>query len=134
MIEIRINKDVGSYDAKFIGPFTMRQTVCIVIAAPICWFIYKVLSPVVSSDVAGFFMAIPAAIAWMFGWLRPYGMRTEKFVQSVFITMMLAPANRKYKTKDAYDVPDPEPETQNSTGKNSKSKKSRYKVSPDAVK
>lgn len=134
MIEIHINKDVGSYDAKFIGPFTMRQTVCIVIAAPICWFIYKITSPVVSGDVAGFFMAIPAAIAWMFGWLRPYGMRTEKFVQSVFITMMLAPANRKYKTKDAYDVQDPEAEGKSGSGKPAKNKKPRYKVSPNAVK
>lgn len=134
MIEIHINKDVGSYDAKFIGPFTMRQTVCIVIAAPICWLIYKVTSPVVSGDVAGFFMAIPAAIAWMFGWLRPYGMRTEKFVQSVFITMMLAPANRKYKTRDAYDESELDTETKPESGKASKNKKPRYKVSPDAVK
>lgn len=154
MIEIHINKDVGSYEAKFIGPFTMRQTFCLCIAAPICWFVYKVASPVMSSDAAGFLLMIPAAVAWIFGWTKPYGMRPEKFIQSVFINMVLAPAIRKYKTEfRANDVvfsaaekvmelpsdsvitesePVDEDASQGNTKKNRR--RPRYKVSPDAVK
>lgn len=143
MIEIQINKDVGSYEAKFVGPFTMRQTICVAIAAPICWAIYKFMSPLVSGDVAGFMIAIPAGIAWLFGWTKPYGMRPEKFIRSIFINMVLAPANRKYKTNNSYiDIPVPEeksaqPDSSENSGKQvsgKKQKKPRYKVSPDAVK
>lgn len=98
MIEIHINKDVGSYEAKFIGPFTMRQTFCVAAAAPICWYIYQTLTPVISSDSAGFVMFVPAVVAWIIGWTKPYGMRPEMFVRSIFINMILAPANRKYKS------------------------------------
>lgn len=143
MIEIQINKDVGSYEAKFVGPFTMRQTICVAIAAPICWAIYKFMSPLVSGDVAGFMIAIPAGIAWLFGWTKPYGMRPEKFIRSIFINMVLAPANRKYKTNNSYiDIPVSEeksaqPNSSENSGKQvsgKKQKKPRYKVSPDAVK
>lgn len=144
MIEIQINKDVGSYDAKFIGPFTMRQTVCLCIAAPICWAIYKVLTPIMSLDVAGFFIAIPAGIAFLFGWTKPYGMRPEKFIRSIFVSLVLAPANRKYKTDNSKnDVADPHAvkaeDSQNSEEQDKvisqkPQKKPRYKVSADAVK
>ena len=50
-IEIKINKDVGSYEAKFIGPFTKRQDICIALAAPVCWWIYFGLAPVISKAV-----------------------------------------------------------------------------------
>lgn len=97
-IEIKINKDVGSYEAKFIGPFTKRQDICIALAAPACWWIYFGLAPVISKDVAGFLVFIPAVLAALFGWIKPYGMPMERFLRSVFISMFLAPAHRKYKT------------------------------------
>lgn len=142
-IEIHINKDVGSYDAKLIGPFTARQSICIAVAAPICWLIYKSLSPVITPDAAGFVTAIPAAVAWAFGWLKPYGMRTEKFVQSVFINMVLAPTHRKYKTVNAHENAlnilerhAKALEAQQTDPKATKKtqKKQRYKVSREAVK
>lgn len=152
MIEIHINKDVGSYEAKFIGPFTMRQTFCVAIAAPVCWYIYKTLSPIVSSDAAGFIMFLPAVVAWVFGWTKPYGMRPEMFVRSIFINMVLAPAIRKYKSADnlndvVYSLEEQalidkenggisvlaaEPEVVSSSTKKS-SRKPRYKVSKEAV-
>jgi hypothetical protein len=103
MVEIRITKEIGNYDPKFLGPFTLRQTICVVIAAPICYFIYNTFSPVMTPDAAGFFCAIPGAIAALFGWIRPYGMRTEKFIQSVFINMVIAPSHRKYKTVNEHE-------------------------------
>ena len=143
MIEIHINKDVGSYEAKLIGPFTARQTICIVIAAPICWALYTLASPYVSPDAAGFLTAIPAGIAWCFGWLKPYGMRTEKFIQSVFINTVIAPTHRKYKTvnvhENAFAILEKHAKeleaAQNEQKKiKKKEKKPKYKVSPDAVK
>lgn len=103
MIEIRITKEIGNYEPKFIGPFTLRQIVCIIIAAPICYFIFKTLSPVFTPDVAGFFCAIPAGVAALFGWVKPYGMKTEKFLQSVWINMFIAPTHRRYKSENRHE-------------------------------
>ena len=103
MIELKITKEIGDYEPKFIGPFTLRQSICIAVGAPICYFIYKTLSPIMTADVAGFFCAIPGGIAALFGWVKPYGMKTEKFIQSVFVNMFLAPTNRRYKTENYHE-------------------------------
>ncbi len=133
-IEIRINKDVGSYQAKFIGPFTMRQTICIVAAAPACWGIYFGLSPILTTEVAGFLVFIPATIAALFGWVKPFGMPMERFLKSVCITLFLAPACRKYITVNRHEsalaaLASVSPDT---PAKKKRHKK--YKVSKEAVK
>lgn len=104
MIEIKITKEIGNYEPKFLGPFTLRQSICICIGAPICYGIYQVLSPIMTPDLAGFFCAIPGGIAALFGWVKPYGMKTEKFIQSVFVNMVLAPTNRRYKTENYHEA------------------------------
>lgn len=140
-IEIRINKEIGDYEPKLLGPLTARQTVCVAIATPVCIYIYKYLAPILTGDVAGFFVMIPAVIAYLFGWPKPYGMRTEKFFQSIFVTTLLAPANRPYKTENhhesmlknlAAEFKEPDEEQKNSS-RRKKQQKTRYKVSPLAV-
>ena len=103
MIDIRVTKELGNYDPKFLGPFTLRQSICLAIAAPICYYIYQAATPIFSSDVAGFFCFIPGAIAALFGWVRPYGMRTEQFLRSIFITSVIAPSHRKYKSSNTHE-------------------------------
>lgn len=135
MIEIRINKDIGSYKAKFIGPFTLRQTVCVCLAAPVCWFLYSYASKILTKDIAGFLTAIPAAAAWLFGWVRPYGLPTEKFLKSVFVSMALAPSHRKYKTVNRQEkaLAILEAAENASSKKAKKQRKPKYKVSREAV-
>lgn len=130
MIERYITKDVGSFQTKFLGPFTFRQTVCLTLSAPVCWSIYKYLSPVLSTDLTGFLIFIPAAIAVAVGWLRPYGMPVEKFLKSVFISMVLAPRVRKYETVNQHEQMIRQMEEQQET---TKKKKGKYKVSRLAV-
>ena len=100
MIEIRIIKDTGAYDPKFLGPFTMRQCICLAVAAPIGAWIYTKLSPYLSKDIAGFLLAFPAALAWLFGWCRPYGMRMEQFLPSIFRNLILSSSHRPSKTEN----------------------------------
>lgn len=104
MVEMRITKEIGNYKPRVVGPLTFRQLVCVGIAAPFCYFIYKFLSPHLTRDVAGFFCILPAAVAALFGWYHPYGMNTEQFIRSVFKNIFLAPSHRKYKTKNQFDL------------------------------
>ena len=147
MIEIRINREIGTYEPKIIGPFTLRQLICITCAAPVCLLIYNVCAPVITPDLAGFLCFIPAVIAYFFGWRKPYGMPTEKFLQSIFITTLMAPADRPYKSvnrqeqlikklsSDPEDDSDSEaPKVNNKKKRNIKFTNARYKVSPLAIK
>ena len=132
MIKVPLNKDVGSYEAKFVGPFTLRQSLCILAAAPVCWGIYSGLTPILGGDIAGFLVLFPAALCWLIGWYKPYGMHTEKFIRSIFITTVLAPAHRKYKIRNR--------QTEmlavlaaSSTETNQHKKKTKYRISKEAV-
>lgn len=153
-IEIEITKEIGNYEPKFVGPLTIRQTACLSVAVPVCILIYITLSPVLTGDVAGFFCIIPAAFAAAFGWLKPYGMKAEEFLRSVFINTMVAPCNRKYIIDNHTDVfmerlsgntedvstehlePDDEEDTRNvkeNENKEKKKKQKKYKLSSEAV-
>ena len=103
MIEIRITKEIGGYKPKFLGPFTLRQVICLLIGVPICYFIFKFTAPYLPSDLPGFLCAIPAGIAWLFGWYEPYGMPTEKFLKSIAVNVLMAPTKRPYKIKNSHE-------------------------------
>lgn len=147
MIEIRVTKEIQDFEPRIIGPLTFRQMICVGIGAPICYMILKYLSPILTVDVAAFFCFIPAGIAYAMGWAQPYGMKMEKFLQSIFINRLLAPAIRKYKTVNTHEVllkdlskeSSIRQETEvNGDKKNRKSNQSsankRYKLSPKAFK
>lgn len=141
-IEIKIPKEINKYEAKFIGPFTLRQTVSLGICLPVGVGIFILLKPYVGSDLAGFLVVPPAAIGYLFGWYKPYGMKFEKYLQTAFINSFLAPAKRLYKTENYYSQvlaeikKDDEAElaTQISSNKKKKAKKLKYKRSKLAIK
>lgn len=145
-IEIQMTKEISNYKAKFIGPLTMRQTFCFVLAAIVCVLLFNYAAPIITKEVTLCLCLIPAAMAAAFGWLEPYGMTMEKFVQSVFINMVLAPHNRKYKTENNFSFSIEELDHAFSDGaenaeqisdgekKKKKNKKKKYKLSSEAVK
>ena len=119
-MEIQINKDIGKYEAKNVGPFTYRQALIVAAAAPVCIMIYARTSDFLPVDAAGFLTFLPAIVAWLFGWCKPYGMPMEQFLKSAFVSNVLAPANRKYKTGS--------PDTTSSN-----QRKKKYKRPPEGV-
>ena len=138
-IEIKITKELGNYKPNLIGPFTARQALCLLIAVPVAIKIYTGLGAVVTKDVAGFFIFPIAVAAWFFGWKEPYGMPAEKFLQSIFVNVLLAPQNRKYKIENTYEglvkigkSLEKKEETEEKTKK--KEKADKYQVSLKAIK
>lgn len=129
MIEIKINKDVGSYDPKVAGtPFTLRQLVCIALAAGCSYGIYSLAALLpIPKDAIGFLCIIPAIVAVAFGWFKPSGIKLERYLQTIFVSFFLAPAQRKYITENTiqFDA---------HTSEKKKGKKKKYKISPEAVK
>lgn len=102
MIEIPIPKDVRKYEAKLVGPFTTRQLFCFIGAAAISYIAYKAIGSTLGSESTLMVCGLLASPLLILGWYKPYGMPFEKFFQSAFISTVLAPRHRKYKTKNAY--------------------------------
>ena len=102
MIEAQIPKDIRKYESKLVGPFTLRQLICFLIGCACAFVGYKVIGPLVGQDSSitiAFFLAIPGVA---FGWIKPYGMALEKFLQTALISNFIAPKHRKYKIKNGY--------------------------------
>lgn len=142
MIEIKIPKEINKYEAKFIGPFTLRQTIAVCLALPLCVIVFNVAKPYLGTDATGFLCIIPASLGYLFGWFRPYGMKFEKFLKSCFISAVLSPSKRKYKSKNYYEILNEMAEKEEAglsdndskSGKASKKQKNAYKQSSLAIK
>lgn len=122
MIEIRINKDIGSFQPKIMGPFNGRQLVCVIVCGAVGTLIYILAAPFLTQSSALTLAYFPAAVAaGLFGWLNPLGIPMERFLKSAFVSMFLAPSVRKYKTVSQSAEPGTE------------KKKRKYKQSRAAV-
>lgn len=150
MIEIRITKEITDYEPKLLGPLTLRQSACVAAGAPLCYLIIRYLGPLLTTEVAMFFCFIPAGIAYAFGWARPYGMKMEQFLRSVFVNRFLAPSHRKYKCRNVHEMvmtdaektwleqeeaalPPKERKRRQAEKQKASKQKARYKVSPRAI-
>lgn len=103
MIEIKIPRELDRYEPKFIGPLTLRQTIGVVFAGGVCIAIFKFLKPITGMAFCEFLSIVPASVAVAFGWLKPYGMKFEKFLMSIFVNSVLAPVKRRYITENRFD-------------------------------
>ena len=122
-INIVIPKDITKYEAKLIGPLTTRQTVCAVPACVLGIFAFMVLSKYATRDTAIFASMIIIVPLILLGWYKPYGIPLEKFIKTIFVTMVMAPKNRKYKTYNMFFIPS---EDKTKTIQNKKKKKQEY--------
>lgn len=101
-IEIKVTKEIGNYEPKFVGPLTLRQFVTFALAGATAMFLYKTARVYLPKSAATYICAIPAGIAGLLN-LKPYGMRPEKFLQAIFVNMFLAPSHRRYRTENTME-------------------------------
>lgn len=104
MIEVEINEDVRKYKPKFIGPFTTRQVICLVLGGGSVIFTYQFLHPFLTSDITTFLCMLISIPFMAVGWIEPYGMKMEDFARTTVISLILAPNVRKYKVENSYNA------------------------------
>lgn len=103
MVEREVLKDINSYKAKFIGPLTLRNFVCIAIAAAIAIPVYLILNIWFVPTFCMLVSAIFAAPALMCGFYQPYGEPLEKFVVTFIKQSVIAPTNRPYEVENSFE-------------------------------
>lgn len=105
MIEIEIPKDINRYEAKLVAGLTTRQTAFLAMACGVGIPLYSILEKAsIPSDARILIMIIAVLPFLAMGWVKPYGMAFEKFIQSAFASHVLSPPKRKYITMNYYEV------------------------------
>lgn len=139
-VELKVTKEVGNYESKVFFGLTLRQMLSLIVAAPVVWFLYSKLSPYLSRESLGFVCMTFGLIPCAFGFIKPYGMPTEKFLKSIFINRILAKQYRTYETVNIFEkalkeADEKSKENENSSGKSAKKDKAiKYRISPEAIK
>ena len=110
MIEVEMTKDIRNYEPKLFGVVTVRQIICltigVVLALPLIFFL-----PIEDITTKVMVAMIPLVPMIMFGWIKVYGMKLEKFLWQAIRSLVLTPSKRKYKTESTMDfLKEPEPE------------------------
>ena len=98
-IEKVIPKDTRQFKPKLIAFFTTRQVLCMIPAVAIGLLLFFGIGDAATTEAKLFSITIFALPLILIGWYEPYGLPFEKFVKTVFISMVLSPKYRKYKTK-----------------------------------
>ncbi len=102
-IEIKVTKELGNFEPKFIGPFTARQSIIFGTCGAAAIGLYKIASTFLPGSMAWYACLPPAGIALLFN--TPfYGMRFEQFLQSIFVNVFLAPTNRRYRSENTMEA------------------------------
>ncbi len=103
MIEREIVKDIKSYEPKFIGPFSLRQTVCVALGAAASFPVFFLLNKIFITEFSLLVASVIIAPFLICGWYKPYDIPFEKFVYRYLKTTLMTPSKRKYKTNNYYE-------------------------------
>lgn len=99
MIEAKVPKDIRVYETKLVGPFTLRNTICLTLAIVAALITYNVCCEILgfSVDVFIYIGTIVTLPFLAFGWITIEGMHLEKYIKTIVIYNFLVPADRKQK-------------------------------------
>lgn len=101
MIEMPIPNDIRKYESKFLGPFTLRQFVCGIPTLAI-FLLVLIFVPIEDTFTKMLIATIPALPFILCGFIKIQGLPFEKFARTVFVSQILAPVKRVYKTDNTY--------------------------------
>lgn len=104
-MRMKIPEDLSKIKSNLIGPFSLRQLICIGVAAPLVFLVIKYLAPYVGQDLCIVLCMIVAAPALAVGFCpREYlqNLYFEQFIKMMFTYNVLRPTHRKYKTQNSY--------------------------------
>lgn len=124
MIQRQIPRDISKYEAKQMLGLTTRQ-LCLYIPGAALGVVVFFLTKGTVGNTAIFLAMLVALPFILFASFKPLGLPLEQFIKTTLLPMLLAPANRRYKTENTYsNLLKPEPYTPKSkkTGKGYKSK------------
>ena len=96
--------DINKYSPKLIGPFSLRQCVSLGVALP-AWFFTTMQATFLPMEYKMYLLLLFILFAFLFGWVRLYGMTFERFALHFFIQRQ-RPRKRLYRSVNEFREPD----------------------------
>ena len=100
MIEVKIPQEISQYEAKMVGPFTMRQAICGLAAIVASWTLRAHLGNILSQDALISLIVLVCIPLGLIGWIKPYGMRFELFFAGVLFNTLISNSKRFFRSAD----------------------------------
>lgn len=101
MIERKIPRDISKYETKLMLGLTTRQVVLGAPGVALAVGVFFLTKDSLGSSAL--FIAMIAALPFLlFAAFKPLGMPLEVFIKTSMLPLLLAPANRRYKTENTY--------------------------------
>lgn len=101
---IKIPEDMRSYENKFLGNFTLRQLICLIIAlvfiAPTFWILYTLTKSV---DIAGYASAIIGIPIIACGFIKKDGEYFEKIIAKIWQSRVKSTRKRPFVMNNFYE-------------------------------
>jgi hypothetical protein len=105
MIEREIPKDISKFETKLAGPFSARQTGCLIVAAGVVFIVYNSMKAFSIDPTLTIFVCFICCLPFVaMGWKKPYGMAFEKFAKHYITYFVFAPPKRKYKSVTSFEL------------------------------
>jgi len=101
MIEIKVPKEIKTYQEKVFISLTLRQVISVVLIAVIAIPLYIFGAKLIGDLISLVVMLVVAPIA-AFGFVRWNDMNFEQIFEAIMTTMFLYPANRIYESENIY--------------------------------
>ena len=99
MLSVKVEREIKQ-ENRVIGPFTLRQTICLIIAlAAVATFVYVVKPDLETGMGIGLCLG---AIAWFFGFYKKNGIYIEYFIIKRIKILCFKNTKRGYRTKNRY--------------------------------
>ena len=102
-IELNVPNDVRKTKKKDLAFFSFREILFMIPAGALMFLSYQGLNKLgLASDTVIALAGLSGSPFLAFAFVKIHGLPLEKWLQSAFIPMFLAPKNRLYKTKNAF--------------------------------
>ena len=101
MIETKVPKDIRVYETKIMGPFTLRNIICLTIMGVLDFFLYNTIFRDLKlsvNELIYILMIIDCPIAAI-GWVKYMGMPIEQYLKIIITTNFLSPSYRLISNK-----------------------------------
>ena len=104
MIAVRIPEEIRKYKEKLAFGLTARQLICTIISGAVCVPLYWKCRNIIPEDILGWAIIIIALPLLSIGYVKINGVPMEKMAKIFFLTQIMYPVKRKYKTENAFRI------------------------------
>ena len=104
MIAVRIPEEIRKYKEKLAFGLTARQLICTILTCAICVPLYWKGKDVIPEDILGWAIMFIALPLLSVGYIRFNGVPMERMAKIFFLTQVLYPIKRKYKSENAFRI------------------------------